>query len=464
MLFWRVRNGTQIHKRRALIRKFQMSATENPEIRNIGFVATRVSGTDGVSLEIGKWTSVLEHLGYDCFFICGKSDRPQAMSFVIEQADFLHPEIQTLNRDVFGKESRSPELSRRIREIANNIKDQIYQAIEQFSLDLLIAQNSLTIPVNIPLGAALLEILFETRMPCIAHHHDFAWERERFQINAVSDYIDAVFPPDVPGIDHVVISTVAGQEFGRRTGQPYRVIHNVMDFAHPPDEPDEYADDFRQAIGVAEDDILILQPTRIVARKGIEHSVELIRRLDDPRCKLVLTHDGNDEGEGYLQRIQQFAELLGVEPIIADHLISAERGIAADGSKQYSIWDVYPQADLIAYPSTYEGFGNAFLEAVYFRKPIFCNRYTIFRADIEPCGFHTIGMDGFLTDDVVDQVRRVLRDEDYREDMVERNYRAARQYFSFEQVEQELRSILNKPRTKPGAFTGSKQQVVLQEN
>lgn len=441
-----------------------MVETEKLEIRNIGFVSTRICGTDGVSLEIGKWTSVLEHLGYDCYFVCGKSDRADEASFVIDQADYHHPDNQSIYRDVFGRLSRSRKLSQRIREIANIIKDQIYQAIDQFSLDLLIAQNSLTIPLNIPLGAALLEVLIETRIPCIAHHHDFAWERERFQVNAVKDYIDAVFPPKVSGIDHVVISTIAGEEFGRRTGLPYRVIPNVMDFAHPPVEPDEYGSDFRQNIGVADDDILILQPTRIVARKGIEHTIELVRRLDDPKVKLVLTHSGNDEGENYLQRIRQYAEFLGVELIIADVLIANERGTSACGSKQYSIWDVYPHADLVAYPSTYEGFGNAFLEAVYYRKPIFCNRYTIFRADIEPCGFHTIAMDGFLTDDVVEQVRHVLTNDEYRAEMVERNYRAARQYYSFEIVEQELQSILNKARPKPGAFTVFKKPAVLQEN
>ncbi|NIL98176.1 MAG: glycosyltransferase [Planctomycetales bacterium] len=423
-----------------------MTDAQNSSIRNIGFVATRVHGTDGVSLEIGKWTRVLEHLGYDCFFVCGKSDRRDERTFLIEEADFLHPSIQTLNHQLFGRHYRSRGLSSHIRELANLMKQQIYAAIEQFSLDLLIAQNSLTIPLNIPLGAALLEVLIETGLPCIAHHHDFAWERERFLINAANDYIDAVFPPAIADIDHVVISSLAGEEFGRRTGLPYRVIPNVMDFAHPPAEPDDYACDFRETLGIDQDDILILQPTRVVPRKGIEHTVELVRRLDDPRCKLVVTHNGNDEGQSYGLRIRQYAEMLGVEIVFAEDHIADQRGQTPQGAKQYAIWDAYPHADLVAYPSTFEGFGNAFLEAVYYRKPIFCNRYTIFRTDIEPCGFEAIVMEGFLTDEVVSQVRKVLTDHEYRQAMVEQNYRAARKYYSFERVEQELRSILDKPR------------------
>ena len=425
-----------------------MSVAEVMQVRNVGFVSTHVCGTDGVSLEIGKWTSVLEHLGYDCFFICGKSDRPAECSFEIGEADYLHPVIEAINKEAFGTHLRSRDLSQKIREVANRIKDQIYVAIDQFSLDLIIAENSLTIPMNIPLGAALLEVLIETGLPCIAHHHDFAWERERYLISSVNDYIDAVFPPGVANIDHVVINSLAGAEFGRRTGLSYHVIPNAMDFAHPPPKPGRYMEDFRQTIGISDDDFLILQPTRVVARKGIEHTIELVHRLDDPRCKLVITHDGAAEGGAYPRRIRQYAKMLGVDIIFAAQHVSFQRGNDVDGLKQYSIWDVYPHADLVAYPSTYEGFGNAFLESIYFRKPIFCNRYTIFRTDIEPCGFQAVVMDGYLTDEVVDEVRRVLTDKIHRQAMVEQNYLAARSYFSFERVEHELRAILDRPRPR----------------
>lgn len=419
------------------------------EIRRIGVVSTRISGTDGVSLEVGKWARLLEQMGYDCYYICGKSDRPADRTFLVDEADFFHPVVRDINRRAFGREFRSRTLSDQIRELAAGIKRKLYTAVEQFELDMLVVQNALTIPMNIPLGVALVELLIETGLPCIAHHHDFVWERERFLVNAVDDYLRAAFPPPLAEIEHVVINTQAGQEFSRRTGLPFRVIPNVMDFAHPPPPPDEYAGDVRRTLGIDEDDYLILQPTRVVARKGIEHTIELVRRLDDPRCKLVISHDSKDEGSGYLQRILEFAELLGVEPIFADHWISNRRGVAEDGTKQYSIWDVYPHADLVAYPSTYEGFGNAFLEAVYYRKPIFCNRYTIFQTDIEPCGFEAIVMDGFLTQQVVARVRRVLENRDDRERMAERNYELARQFFSFERVESELSSILAQPRRCP---------------
>ena len=68
-----------------------------------------------------------------------------------------------------------------------------------------------------------------------------------------------------------------------------------------------------------------------------------------------------------------------------------------DGIKIYSLWDMYPITDLVTYPSLYEGFGNAFLEAVYYRKPLLVNRYDIYMRDIEPKGFQTVTIQGYVS-------------------------------------------------------------------
>ena len=38
----------------------------------IGFIAARLSGTDGVSLEVGKWAKVLNKMGHEVFFCAGE--------------------------------------------------------------------------------------------------------------------------------------------------------------------------------------------------------------------------------------------------------------------------------------------------------------------------------------------------------------------------------------------------------
>jgi len=41
----------------------------------------------------------------------------------------------------------------------------------------------------------------------------------------------------------------------------------------PPLPPDDYAKDVRQSLGVEDDELFILQPTRVVKRKAIEHAI-----------------------------------------------------------------------------------------------------------------------------------------------------------------------------------------------
>ena len=113
------------------------------------------------------------------------------------------------------------------------------------------------------------------------------------------------------------------------------------------------------------------------------------------------------------------------------------------GRKIYTLWDLYPHADLVTYPSAYEGFGNALLEAIYFRKPVLINRYSIFVRDIEPKGFRLLTMDNLVTSTLADQVRETLRKADYREAMVDHNFELARQFYGYAVIRRNLRAFIS---------------------
>ena len=158
-------------------------------------------------------------------------------------------------------------------------KEHLYAFIKQFSIDLIIPQNLLSFPQNIPLSMALAELIAETNIPTIAHHHDFTWERKALLVNSIWDYINMAVPPTLRAIQHVVINSSASHQLARRSGVSSTIIPNVMNFEEPPPEPDDYSSDLRNALGIAPDELLILQPTRVVQRKGIEHAIELVGRL-----------------------------------------------------------------------------------------------------------------------------------------------------------------------------------------
>jgi glycosyltransferase involved in cell wall biosynthesis len=410
--------------------------------KNIGFVSTRFAGTDGVTMEAGKWAQVLKSAGHNYFWFGGLLDRSPERCFLVPEAFFQHEKNLWIDRQIFGKKKRDPAVTDAIYELKTFLKKQLKEFIRTFNIDLLVAQNVLTIPMHIPLGIALTELIVETQIPTIAHHHDFYWERTRFLVNAVGDYLRMAFPPNLPSIEHVVINSSAQEELALRTGISSIVIPNVLDFENPPAITRQETDDFRKEIGLTTDDILILQPTRVVQRKGIEHAIELVEKLGDPRCKLVISHEAGDEGIEYADWLKEQARQSGVDLRLLNLRISDPMNPDVNRKELYTLWEVYPHSDFITYPSLYEGFGNAFLEAIYFKKPLLINRYATFVKDIEPKGFDLIVMDGYLNHKNVQKVKDVLESPERREKMVNTNFEIAKKYFSYDRLRRWLNLLL----------------------
>lgn len=396
---------------------------------------------DGVSLETEKWARVLETEGFTCHYLAGELDRPPDRSCLVPEAHFQHPEIVDIQRLCFGVKLRSRSVSSKIHRLKERLKDHIYRFIQRFEVDLLIAENALTIPLNIPLAIALTEVISETGINTIAHHHDFYWERQAFDVNACADYLNMAFPPRLNSINHVVINSFAGNQLSHRAGISSVIIPNVMDFENPPPAPDDYSKDVRGALGLKEDELMFLQPTRVVRRKGIEHAIEFVHRFGG-KSKLVISHASGDEGYGYEQRVREYSRLLGVDTLFVSDIIGDNRGRTSDGRKIYSLFDVYPHADLVTYFSDYEGFGNAVLEAFYFQKPIVVNNYSIYATDIKPKGFHVVEVDGFVTDEAVHQAKKMLNDSDLLRQMATHNYEVARRHYSFEALRSRLKALM----------------------
>ncbi len=364
------------------------SAAHSPTGRRIGFVSMRFAGTDGVSLETAKWAAVLERMGHGCFYFAGEADTPPECSRVVAEAFWEHPDVDEIQTVAFAHRTRPSAISRRIAEVKEHLKEQLYAFTREFDLDLLIVENALSIPMNLPLGLALTEFIAETAFPTIAHHHDFFWERKRFLTNCVWDYLNMSFPPNLPSIRHVVINSSGAHQLGLRAGVSSLLIPNVMDFDNPPPPPDAYVADMRAHLHVTPDEHMVLQPTRVVQRKGIEHAM------------------------------------------------------TADGRKIYTLEDAYLQTNLVTYPSTIEGFGNAFLEAIYFRRPIVVNAYSIFAVDIKPKGFRVIEFDGYITDEIVRQTGNILEHPELGQQMAEHNYQLAKRFYSYAVLDHSLKTLL----------------------
>lgn len=409
-----------------------------------GFISTRLNGTDGVSLEVEKWAIVLRRMGHELFFCAGELGGYAAGGTLIPHLHFDHQSITSYSRRAFEPGPAQEDPHKLVDEIyaeTDAIRGPLRSFIRTNKLDLIVVENALTIPMNLPLGIALTGLIAETGIQTIAHHHDFFWERQRYQSNALLDMLDTAFPAKLPTIQHVTINSIAQRRLKDRRHIDSLVIPNVHDFATPPPVIDSYNCDLRQTLGLAEDNLFILQPTRVIQRKGIEMALELVARLGLPRPTLFITHRAQDEGLQYWHWLKREAGVMGVDLRLIDHLIGTER-TQINNHKIYSLWDAYPHADLVTYPSTYEGFGNALLEFVYFSRLAVVNRYPVYNADIEPLGFEFIELDGFVDDKAVQKTKELLNDPAQVQAMARKNYAIAQEHFSLELLEKKLKELL----------------------
>ena len=228
----------------------------------------------------------------------------------------------------------------------------------------------------------------------------------------------------------------------KRRGIDSYIVPNVFDFQTPAPGIDDFNRDFRRQVGLADDEFLILSPVRIIPRKGLELGVEILARMPDLPCRYLLSHS-EDLDQDYLAKIRGQADAAGVKLLFLGERLGNRRDIQPAG-KTYLLWDVYPHADFIFYPSLYEGFGNALLEAIYFRKPVLINRYPVYNADIKPLDFDFVEIDGQINDEAVEQIGELLGQPNQCRAVGNHNYCLAQGHFSYEALQTKLDELFRR--------------------
>ena len=443
-------------------------------MKNIGIFHYQVGRTDGVSLEIEKWKRVLEEMGHTVHLCAG--DLGVAEGTLIEEMYHHRADAERLNYNTFRElRDYSDDAAYRaeLMDLAGVIERKMRTFVEEKEIDFLIPQNVWSVAANPPVSIALARVMRDLQLPALAHNHDFYWERTgRVALTCASaiELADKYLPPHDPLARHVVINSLAQRELAQRKGIEASVVPNVFDFDAPPWQPDDYNRDFRARIGLRENDVFILQATRIVARKGIELAVDFVRALDTPERRAILKERGLYDGRpfddtsrivfvlagyarddvtgGYVTRLKQKIERAGIDALFIEDVIGGQRQ-TRNGEKIYSLWDTYVFADFVTYPSLWEGWGNQFLEALRARLPIMLFEYPVYQADIEDKGFRVVSLGSRVQgrDDTglaqvapqvieaaADQAVELLTGARLRQETVEHNFQVGRQHYSLESL------------------------------
>ena len=411
----------------------------------IGIVGTRLAGVDGVTFEAAKWESVLQEQGHEIRLCAGELDALRHDARLIPAMHFTYPPAARVTAAAFDPASDAHSVRREIHRLAGQLLPPLHDWLAAYGIQALIVENAWAIPMHLPLGVALRQLVEETHMTVIGHHHDYWWERERFANSIVPDVLELAFPPDLPTVRHVSINSLAGQQLRERRGLDSLVMPNVFDFDQPrAKNPRKIRREMRSELGMNDSGLLVVQPTRVVPRKGIELAIELVARLQDPDAVLLITSPAGDEGLEYLVGLELMADAAGVHLRYAASRFEPDHEGVPIGPA-HTLSEAYLAADLITYPSLYEGFGNALVEAVFHGKPTLVNRYPVYEADIRPLGLRFVEIDGAITDEAVAQVHELLASPRKRDAVARHNFRIGREHLGYGVLRERLPALLGGP-------------------
>lgn len=457
-----------------------MNTVHDPLLKNkkILIIHFRVGKTDGVSLEIEAWKEIFESKGANVMLLSGPENN--GADFVIKDLEQqLNPQIFTIDEDAFGglKTFESKDaLNKAILEMKNKLKDEFVSVLTDCRPDYVLVSNIFSVGENIPSAAGLDEALKEFRLPTLLVNHDFYWENVRYldpTTGLIEDMLEKYFPPKRGFYTYFVINKIAQKELLNKKGIKAEVLNDTFDFDRNGFTRSKKIDDLFTENSIDINDIILLQATRIVRRKNIEIAIDLVKAVNNPkrlnklrsvklngkpfdpnRNKAILLLSGYAEHRNisYMKELLRYAGIQGIEL----HLL---RGFKNNSTEKINmLWDTYAYADVVTYPSEYEGFGNQFLEAVFAGKPVAVFEYPVFHTDIKPKGFDYISLGskierrsgGLLQipedtlDACADRVVEILSDKTMHKEMVEKNFDIAKAHFSYDNAWEVFKGFFKK--------------------
>ena len=388
---------------------------------HIGIIIGRIGGVDGVALETEKWIEVLKSMGHRVSILSGQFQErpmdPDTETLVPEMSFFSPESFWSQKKAFFYPETNQEELVEHLNLYSRVIYKKIMLWLEERKIELIISENASSLPSHLEMGMAINKAVHKTGLPTITHDHDFAWERGDRYVSPhkeINDFISEVFPLRAPNSVHAVINTHAANTLKERFNRNVVNVPNVMNFDVPFGLHTHKNAKLAEHLGYAKSDIFLFQITRIVRRKGIETAIRLLHELEDKKVKLSVTGNyADDAGSAYYNELVNLIHELKLgEQVRIAYDIFHNKGLSNGDEVRFSLSDAYAKARACTYFSTYEGFGNAFVEAVLAKRPIFVNNYEpVYMPDIGSRGFKTVMIEnGELTSDAVRAMAEIIYD------------------------------------------------------
>lgn len=340
-------------------------------------ISFRLGGTDGVAVAAARWMRILASQGWDVVTVAGEGP-----------VDRLVPGL--------AMEAPAPPEAGEVEEALSDV-------------DVTIVENLLTIPLNLPASRAVAGAL--AGRPALLHHHDPPWQRARFI------HVEAL-PPDDPAWVHVAINRLTQTQFAER-GIAAEMIYNAFDVHEPPGDRESQRAELLAGLGLDADPVVVAHPVRAIERKNVPLAVafsDRIRTVLDRPVVYWLPGPAEEDYAPTLARIERDSTL--------PFLRMAPR----------SMPDLYAAADLVVFPSTWEGFGNPPVEAAIHGRPAVVGDYPV-AAELRDLGFRWYGVED------VGPVAGLLAEPDAYAEAAAHNAQVASTYLSMDVVGEQLKNL-----------------------
>ena len=381
----------------------------------IGVCHYRVGKTDGVSLEIAKRKKILEKTGYQVKLISGPIQN--GADFIIPELEFDRPDIVKIKKNALQGAhdyKSADDLMNDIYRIGDKIELKFMKIQRREKFNYLILHNIFSHGRHISAARAFYNIAEKTNIKIIAVNHDFYSTYLGMYVarnKKIKEYLKKYVPPRSKIIKkHIVISSPRQKLLKELTGRQAMLFPDMFEFNQPKWKKDYYNKDFLTNFGLKENNLIILQATRIVERKAIELAIDLIVEIDkrkneligkklwngkilDERSEIVFVLAGFIEPASkiYFNKLKQKLKQNRIKFKHISHRIGHKQG-KKNGKKIYSLWDAYVFADMVTFPSIVEGWGNQFIEAVFAKRPIVIFEYPVFKTDIKSENYNVISL------------------------------------------------------------------------
>lgn len=378
------------------------------------FVHYRSGERDGVSLEMEKRANLCQAMGAEVFFLSGYDGLGRDNAKTIPLID-LRASYNTFLREnaFYHKLFDETTMLFIYAQLENKFVARLDKYLTQLKPDLIFVHNVFSHAYNLPFSTALLKVLDRYQFPTIAVNHDFWFDRNQFlhpKYPFVKTILEAI-PPNRPYIlSHQTINSRASRAVHARRGIITSTIGDYFDFNQPVPAKNGLANTMLPELDINPDNLIILHATRITERKAIELAISYahilqkhLLRLSAPfklghkaissQTKITLLFPNFVEVDalGYWHMLKNYAAHLEVDVVWAYDRFSLHKS-GGDGVSTFSYWDSYHCADLVTYTSIVEGFGNQFLEAIYYHKLPIVFEYPVFLDDIKPEGYRYISL------------------------------------------------------------------------